>query len=437
MMSRGGLVPLAGPLAGPLGSLAAPLSLFHHLDPHRDAGPTTPPLSMTTIEDLAYHYRYSLYQFLPPLPPPGLSLPPGLPPTLPGAGAGAAGVLSHGLSCYEPLSLLSACTPPPLDLSVKADPPTPITPPSTPSPASPTSRKRNALGVHAALTPVKLELINNNDESVANHNVSPSGNAPPCFKSPVPTSIAPPSKRGPPSSGSKAAAGTPAKKTKAVRKLTFDEDKSSPVSGTIIRDIDEVVQEHGDSLVVRKGDIDPAFNVVEVTEEAKAELAAIENKIGDYVCRLCRELYDDAFSLAQHRCSCIVHVEYRCPECDKVFNCPANLASHRRWHKPRQGDGGASKPKVDAAESDQRTEHDGKDGDAAQPQIPCPVCHKRFRRQAYLRKHLATHSSPLPGFTNLDVPGAGDGVGAGAGDGAGALGPLALPLPLTNAADAN
>ncbi|XP_021936173.1 insulinoma-associated protein 1a-like, partial [Zootermopsis nevadensis] len=116
------------------------------------------------------------------------------------------------------------------------------------------------------------------------------------------------------------------KKSKAVRRLNFDEDKTSPVSGTIIRELraDEA------PLVVRKGDIDPAFNVVEVTEEAKAELAKIENRIGAYICRLCRELYEDAFSLAQHRCSRIVHVEYRCPECDKVFNCPANLASHRR-----------------------------------------------------------------------------------------------------------
>ena len=25
----------------------------------------------------------------------------------------------------------------------------------------------------------------------------------------------------------------------------------------------------------------------------------------------------------------------RCSECGKIFNCPANLASHKRWHKPK------------------------------------------------------------------------------------------------------
>lgn len=79
-------------------------------------------------------------------------------------------------------------------------------------------------------------------------------------------------------------------------------------------------------------DIDPEFNVVVATEEARRRIESIPNALGPYRCRLCSLQYADAFALARHRCRCIVHVRYRCPECDKVFQCPANLASHRRWH---------------------------------------------------------------------------------------------------------
>lgn len=79
-----------------------------------------------------------------------------------------------------------------------------------------------------------------------------------------------------------------------IRKQTVDEDNSSPVSGTIIRKL-----RHDEELVVRKGDIDPAFNVVEITEEAKLILASIDNQIGSYICQLCRAMYDDAFQLGK------------------------------------------------------------------------------------------------------------------------------------------
>lgn len=69
-----------------------------------------------------------------------------------------------------------------------------------------------------------------------------------------------------------------------------------------------------------------------VTPEAVARLERIENKIGGYDCKLCENRYSNAFELANHNCSGIVKVEHRCPECNKVFQCPANLASHRRWH---------------------------------------------------------------------------------------------------------
>lgn len=140
--------------------------------------------------------------------------------------------------------------------------------------------------------------------------------------------------------------------------------------------------------MIRKGDIDPAFNVVEITEEAKSELAKIENVIGDYICRLCKELYEDAFSLAQHRCSRIVHVEYRCPECDKVFNCPANLASHRRWHKPRPAKDQLMSP---VTNKEEQLEIAGDEQE--QEQFSCDVCSKKFKRIAYLRKHQVTHGS--------------------------------------------
>ena len=255
----------------------------------------------------------------------------------------------HDVSTLHALSRCS--TPPPLDLSVKPAAPhasTPITPPTTPTPgpASPT-RKRSC---DKPVTPHN----NNNNEDAANNNHAKGG-----------------------------APGTPlsARKGKAVRRLAFDEDKSSPVSGTIIRDLEDA------PAVVRQGDIDPAFNVVEVTDEAKAELAAIDNRIGDYVCRLCRELFADAFQLARHRCSCIVHVEYRCPDCEKVFNCPANLASHRRWHRPR-----AAPPEAPG----QTTLAVSSDVADASANIPCPLCPKKFRRQAYLRKHLGTHATTEP-----------------------------------------
>ncbi|XP_037280363.2 uncharacterized protein LOC119173643 [Rhipicephalus microplus] len=171
----------------------------------------------------------------------------------------------------------------------------------------------------------------------------------------------------------------------AVRRLLFDEDTLSPVSGTFIRPYsDEDDLELDEELDY---DIPAALNPVVVSEEARAELAKIENKIGAYVCRLCRQRFGDAFGLAQHRCSRIVHLEYRCPDCAKLFNCPANLASHRRWHRPRNETGGSASPSADCKQ--QGTS--GSDEEALGP-YACPVCPKRFRRLAYLRKHANVHT---------------------------------------------
>ncbi|XP_020814130.1 proline-, glutamic acid- and leucine-rich protein 1 [Drosophila serrata] len=191
------------------------------------------------------------------------------------------------------------------------------------------------------------------------------------------------------------------KRSKLRKHMAIDEETISPVSGTIIRKLRD-----DEELVVRKGDIDPAFNVVEITEEAKAILASIDNKIGDYLCQLCRTVYDDAFMLAQHRCPRIVHIEYKCSECEKVFNCPANLASHRRWHKPK-ADGigsaaGGNPGKKRLVETSDIIPDSVRGGDDNNDGIyPCHICGKSFRRQAYLKKHQASHQM-LENLKNLD-----------------------------------
>uniref|UniRef100_A0A8C2WWS7 Insulinoma-associated 1b n=1 Tax=Cyclopterus lumpus TaxID=8103 RepID=A0A8C2WWS7_CYCLU len=156
------------------------------------------------------------------------------------------------------------------------------------------------------------------------------------------------------------------KKPKAIRKLNFeDEMTTSPVLG----------------LKIKEGPV-----------EMKPRSQSGGNKpLGEFVCQLCKEAYVDPFSLAQHKCSRIVRVEYRCPECDKMFSCPANLASHRRWHKPRTT--GAPSVTDEAKDmSDRETpspvlsESGSEDG-----LYDCQYCGKRFKRQAYLRKHIMAH----------------------------------------------
>nr|XP_016994182.2 zinc finger protein 92 homolog [Drosophila takahashii] len=173
---------------------------------------------------------------------------------------------------------------------------------------------------------------------------------------------------------------------KATRKLKFDEETSSPVSGTIIRPLEDITD---GSMQYSNGDIDPKYNIVEITEETKAELAAIKNVIGDYVCRLCKIKFEDAFGLARHRCACIVLLEYRCPECGKQFNCPANLASHRRWHKPRKE--AAKKENRNTINHQEKPSSQVEKKSVEELAFDCQECGKKFKRAAYLRKHQLTH----------------------------------------------
>uniref|UniRef100_A0A3B3QFR3 Insulinoma-associated 1b n=1 Tax=Paramormyrops kingsleyae TaxID=1676925 RepID=A0A3B3QFR3_9TELE len=161
-----------------------------------------------------------------------------------------------------------------------------------------------------------------------------------------------------------------AKKPKAIRKLHFEDDvTTSPVLG----------------LKIKEGPVDL---------KPRPPSSGGNKPLGEFICQLCKEEYADPFSLAQHKCSRIVRVEYRCPECDKVFSCPANLASHRRWHKPRpQTANGASADMRAELASDRDTPSPGPSESGSEDGLyDCHHCGKKFKRQAYLRKHLLGHS---------------------------------------------
>ncbi|XP_053670694.1 uncharacterized protein LOC128721016 [Anopheles nili] len=268
----------------------------------------------------------------------------------------------------------------------------PITPPATPSPLKKRYREDNQLNVPLkcdepsakrakASEPVLLDV---KKELATPAKLTIAGKAGATEDEVVIAKGPPRSSKNPPASVAPSG-GSKERRAKAIRKLKFDEENSSPVSGTIIISLEEALS--GDTPR-ESGDIDPQFNLVEVSDEVRAELAAIPNVIGGYNCKLCRLEFEDAFGLAQHRCSCIVLLEYRCPECDKRFNCPANLASHRRWHKPRdqtgkKGGSGGAKPEPG---------HDSTDSDGATGKFRCDQCDKTFKRPAYLKKHQLTHS---------------------------------------------
>uniref|UniRef100_A0A5F8GHG3 Insulinoma-associated protein 1 n=1 Tax=Monodelphis domestica TaxID=13616 RepID=A0A5F8GHG3_MONDO len=181
-------------------------------------------------------------------------------------------------------------------------------------------------------------------------------------KRPAPAPTAEPG--APPAKPAKAPA---AKKPKAIRKLHFeDEVTTSPVLG----------------LKIKEGPVEPIGG-------------GGGRPLGEFICQLCKEEYADPFALAQHKCSRIVRVEYRCPECDKVFSCPANLASHRRWHKPRP-QAAAAEGKGEAGGSDRDTPSPGVSESGSEDGLyECHHCGKKFRRQAYLRKHLLAHHQAL------------------------------------------
>uniref|UniRef100_A0A0K0EQL3 C2H2-type domain-containing protein n=1 Tax=Strongyloides stercoralis TaxID=6248 RepID=A0A0K0EQL3_STRER len=166
--------------------------------------------------------------------------------------------------------------------------------------------------------------------------------------------------------------GPKEKKSRQIRKIiAADTETNSPVSGMYIKDASELSAED----LQKAADIDETAAYVEISEESRREIAKIHEKdaIGDSICALCKVKFEDVFKLAMHKCPRIMHEEYRC-ECNKVFSCPANLASHRRWHKPKSNDSSPS------PQSSSQT---------------CEECHETFDSKRALKKHTCSRSRSL------------------------------------------
>ncbi|XP_053565281.1 insulinoma-associated protein 1 [Bombina bombina] len=227
----------------------------------------------------------------------------------------------------------------------------------------PTTSSSSAMGGrNPNKRPAELVSKANTSNQSPSHNPQGSSHNPQGSRSHPQGSTPPASLQQLPSLSSKPPA---AKKTKAIRKLTFeDEVTTSPVLG----------------LKIKEGPVEPP--------RPRPQNSG-HKPLGEFICQLCKEEYSDPFSLAQHKCSRIVRVEYRCPECDKVFSCPANLASHRRWHKPRP-----TQPKEEALSDRDTPSPEASESGSEDGLYECPQCAKKFRRQAYLRKHILSHQPP-------------------------------------------
>ncbi|KRX70845.1 Insulinoma-associated protein 2 [Trichinella sp. T6] len=187
---------------------------------------------------------------------------------------------------------------------------------------------------------------------------------------------------------------------RTIRRLQVDEETTSPVSGMYIRDANDVPPELLNKNGASTEELEDETALwVEASEEARAELALIPNRIGDYICRLCKVRYEDAFRLARHRCPRIAHQEYRCPECSKVFSCPANLASHRRWHRPKDK---LSPPQsvvqntsIESPSVSTPVEDDIAVAEmtAFSTNYECELCGKRFDSHRLLRNHAIRHTN--------------------------------------------